>query len=220
MYGCLPRHVLSSKSVHLLFALLMRGFRCCLLSVVHAHPQIWYESLGNNQLLFHKLLDLCHDSLEYNLTFLREAISKTKEENSEGLKNLVSFPLLYYDPKTNENLVNIPLRIAKFMDGPMRVACEIGDKFHSSVREIFEIDTIAKESKGRKSQYVRGPIIKGNEKNYGGCRFPTSTKVGSVLRCSLVFSKCQDCVDAINTLIEVANSEKTCIKAIARIKNR
>ncbi len=44
-------------------------------------------------------------------------------------------------------------------------------------------------------------------------------KIADFIRCSLVFRRCEDCVEAIDKLKTVAESKKTCIKAIGRIKN-
>ncbi len=143
-------------------------------------------------------------------------------------KNLVSYPLIV---KPSEKDLR-KLDLSEFYDSTCYlgalsiVARKIDDKFHEAVQEMFGIDEATKTSKSRKIiHFKRGPIklyerSKAKTQNdYGAERFPTSAKVGDMVRCSLVFEDCMDCVEAVEHLINSAKSKKSCIVEIARIKN-
>ncbi len=193
------------------------------------------SSLGYNKKFLRKAISKINSNLQEakglkNLLKFPRKEGNTRqdllvEEKSNG--NLVSHPLIV---KPSEKELR-KLEMAEFYDttcylGAMSVvAGKIDATFHEAVRSIFDIDEITNASKDGSIQFRQGPIksferSKAKTQNdYGKNRFPTSAKVGDLVRCSLVFKRCQDCVDAISNLIRNVESKKTCIVQIARIKN-
>ncbi len=147
------------------------------------------------------------------------------------------------DEKTNENLVKFPLR-PSFRENELRklgvletydttahlahlsvVAHAINEKFHGAVRSIFEIDEATGVSKNGKLSYRAGPLKdlgrckSKTEDDYFDASFPSSSKVLDIVRGSLIFSSCGNCMEALETLEKAVRSKKTCIKEVGRVKN-
>ncbi len=147
------------------------------------------------------------------------------------------------DEKTQTNLVKYPV-IPPFKENELRnlgiletydtnahlanlsvVAHAINEKFHGAIRSIFEINQTTGVSKNGKTQYRAGPLKdlvrckSKTEIDYFNEPFPSSSRVLDIVRGSLTFSSCKDCVEALETLEKVVRAKKTCIKAIGRVKN-
>ncbi len=152
----------------------------------------------------------------------------TPAKSKQKSENMISYPLMV---KPSEKELR-KLEVAEFYDttcylGAMTVvARKINEHFHDAVQEFFAIDKATKESKDKKIQFRRGPIKlferckAKTENDYAGEYFPTSARVGDIVRCSLVFKECRDCVDAIDKLKkEVNDNKESCLKSVVRIKN-
>ncbi len=147
------------------------------------------------------------------------------------------------DEKTKTNLVKYPV-IPSFKEKELRtlgvletydtsahlsnlsiVAHAINEKFHEAVRSLFKIDEVTGISKDGKLRYRAGPLKDlgrckaKTEDDYFDARFPSSSKVLDIVRGSLVFSNCKDCVEALETFEKVVKSKETYIKEIGRVKN-
>ncbi len=145
---------------------------------------------------------------------------KTKE-------NLVHFPLRPYFPEDELRTLDIAdvYNTTSHLGNLSIVAHAINERFHEAVRSIYGIDGTTNISKDGKIVYRSGPIKDmvrckaKTEDDYSGEPFPSSTKVVDFVRGSMVFSNCKDCVEALEKLKVAAESKKTCIKQVGRIKN-
>ncbi len=104
-------------------------------------------------------------------------------------------------------------------------AHKINERFQKDMEKIFDINPKTGYSSNMKVLFRSGPvkdIVRSKSKvenDYAREAFPTSAKIGDFIRCSLVFGKCEDCVEAIEILRKAAREGKTCVKGIGRIKN-
>ncbi len=147
------------------------------------------------------------------------------------------------DEKTNENLIKYPV-IPSFRESELRnlgimetydtsahlsnlsvVAHAINEEFHDAVRSIFKINEVTGVSEDGKVFYRAGPLKdigrckSKTEDDYFDARFPSSSKILDIVRGSLVFSSCKDCVAALDNLGKAVGTKQTCIKEVGRVKN-
>ncbi len=163
----------------------------------------------------------------YNYEELRNDVRQDKVVEEKTHENLMRYPIrLDYGLKELNNV-----QMEGFYDttcylGKLKItAHQLNETFHKDMREIFQIDPKTGWSKDKKMVYRSGPIkdivrCKAKAENdYAEESYPTSAKIADFIRCSFVFKRCEECVRALDTLKKVAESKKTCIKGIGRIKN-
>ncbi len=209
---------------------------------------------NENRILFDTLLEVCDGALETQKAQLAKDISKIQVKEREGWKRMTSYREVnmkgaavrqdsIIDEKTNTNLIKHPV-IPSFKESELRnlgiletydtsahlanlsvIAHAINERFHESVRSIFEIDKTTGISENGAILYRAGPLKdlgrckSKTEDDYFDARFPTSSNLLDIVRGSLVFSSCKDCVEGLEKLEEAVGLKKTHIKEIGRVKN-
>eukprot|EP01084_Bolivina_argentea_P179477 310134_1 len=154
------------------------------------------DASSNKQLLPYPILPLFNDD---QLTKLNE---KVKEFNCHH----------HYD-------------VHGYLSKLVLIAHSLNEKFHQTMREIFEIDPINSQNFSHGVIYSAGPVkrlVRSQSKaetDYASASYPTTSKIIDFIRCCLVYDECENVLKGIDKFIDIVNCGKTCLKKILRIKN-
>ncbi len=152
--------------------------------------------------------------------------------SKETGKNMVRYAQkAEYSLQALEKLTSASFKATQFYDtfgylcGLTLAAHSLNDCFHKDIKEIFKISSETGISENGKVVYRRGPIKATQrcqekaENDYSDKPFPTTAQIVDFIRCSLVFQKCEDFLQAIESLQKAVKSQKYSLKAICRLKN-
>ncbi len=167
-------------------------------------------------MLYHKLLEICHRSIEFHQTYLKNKMDRAHPKGWEEITHFPEYEEGKEETKENDEKTSsdgYSSELTSYLTLPSLATHSIDEAFHKDMSSIFNRDEETMVSKNKQVAYAKIPI-----KEIKGGKIEDGLHIG----CSLVFENCQECVKGIvhfQNALEKRSEKEGPVKRIVRLRN-